>query len=538
MKNLERVPLMVNASLATFTMFAALCNAPTIQSACAATLPDVVVTGVNISSPGGLIARQPLTFSATIKNQGSAATPPGGVIGVGFSIDGQEVTWSATDTKSLARGATETLTANSGPARSRAWIATAGVHVLHAWVNNMKNFPESNTSNNTLSKYFTVSETSSGSACIPAPRSKLVANVKDYGAKGDGVTDDTAAIQKAMNYISGTGGTVQIPDGTYMINAVAKSYASAHGLEIDGSMTLSLSSNATLQAITNSADTYSVVMVFHGATNVNIVGGTIRGDRQTHTGTTGEWGMGIWINGGQQVFVGNVTSEENWGDGIYVTGASKNVNICGVTSDHNRRQGMSIVWADGVVVTSSVFENTAGTAPEAGIDIEPNPSENVNNVNISKSKFLNNAGGGFQSGVPFANTGLATVTNVIFDSNDVENNGVNPSPNDGSYAVAIKITNTPGQRVTNNVVKNNTGEGLLAYFAPYTTISGNTVTGTLSVPGYDKWSGGGIYLDTSSNSILTNNTVTGNSGYGILNNKSDPTITISGNTVSGNGKTP
>lgn len=39
-------------------------------------------------------------------------------------------------------------------------------------------------------------------------------NVKDYGAKGDGITDDTAALQSALN----TGEPIYIPAGTYIIS--------------------------------------------------------------------------------------------------------------------------------------------------------------------------------------------------------------------------------------------------------------------------------------------------------------------------------
>lgn len=45
-------------------------------------------------------------------------------------------------------------------------------------------------------------------------KDELVVNVKDYGAKGDGVTNDTQAIQNALD----TGKKVFIPKGTYMVS--------------------------------------------------------------------------------------------------------------------------------------------------------------------------------------------------------------------------------------------------------------------------------------------------------------------------------
>jgi hypothetical protein len=45
-------------------------------------------------------------------------------------------------------------------------------------------------------------------------------SVKDFGAVGDGVTDDTAAIQAAIDYLGARGGgTITIPQGTYAIIA-------------------------------------------------------------------------------------------------------------------------------------------------------------------------------------------------------------------------------------------------------------------------------------------------------------------------------
>ncbi len=42
-------------------------------------------------------------------------------------------------------------------------------------------------------------------------------SVKDFGAKGDGVTDDTAAFTAAMEAVSAKGGTVSVPVGRYLI---------------------------------------------------------------------------------------------------------------------------------------------------------------------------------------------------------------------------------------------------------------------------------------------------------------------------------
>lgn len=50
----------------------------------------------------------------------------------------------------------------------------------------------------------------------PYPESLDVVSVLDFGAKGDGVTDNTAAFQKAMDSFGEAGGTVYVPRGSYL----------------------------------------------------------------------------------------------------------------------------------------------------------------------------------------------------------------------------------------------------------------------------------------------------------------------------------
>jgi parallel beta-helix repeat protein len=48
---------------------------------------------------------------------------------------------------------------------------------------------------------------------------RTIVSVTDYGAKGDGVTNDTAAIQAAIDAVSAAGGQINFPAGTYIVNS-------------------------------------------------------------------------------------------------------------------------------------------------------------------------------------------------------------------------------------------------------------------------------------------------------------------------------
>jgi hypothetical protein len=234
-------------------------------------------------------------------------------------------------------------------------------------------------------------------------------NIKDKGAKGDGQSDDTEALRRAVNEVGGKDGTVLVPDGTYMIDAVGDKR-----VMLKSRMTLKLSPGAVLKVIPNGEKLYQLLTISK-VSNVSVIGGTLEGDRNNHLGAVGEWGFGLMIaQGAQNVVVSGTTSKNMWGDGFYIETAS-NVALCGVIADHNRRQGLSIIDGHDISIVGSTFSNTRGTDPSAGIDLEPDsPTQKITRVSIQRSKFLNNRGPGI---LVHARKGTQNVSDVSITNN-------------------------------------------------------------------------------------------------------------------------
>lgn len=200
-----------------------------------------------------------------------------------------------------------------------------------------------------------------------------VMNVKQFGAKGDGTTDDTTTIQTALNYNL----NIEIPSGTYMIDAETSIKPVSHSR-------IKLDKDATLKAITNSATNYYVIYV-NNVNDVEISGGTIEGERNDHTGSTGEWGHCIYLKGSvTDVYVHDINLINAWGDG-FCCDISGKASTERVHVNHARRNGFSIIQADTFVSSDDFIENTGGTNPQCGVDIEPN-----NSTDILRNVIFNN----------------------------------------------------------------------------------------------------------------------------------------------------
>ncbi|MDO4713626.1 MAG: glycosyl hydrolase family 28-related protein [bacterium] len=142
---------------------------------------------------------------------------------------------------------------------------------------------------------------------VPAPMTSFVANVKDpvYGAKGDGVTDDTVAIQKAIDAVHAQGGgIVEVPAGTYMIDAVTS-------LKMKSNVILRLNDATILKVIPNEQQRYALLS-FHNVDNAHLLGGSLQGDRANHRGTAGERGMGVDIRSATNIVIENTIARDFW----------------------------------------------------------------------------------------------------------------------------------------------------------------------------------------------------------------------------------
>ena len=343
--------------------------------------------------------------------------------------------------------------------------------------------------------------------CVTPPTSTIVVNVKDLGAKGNGIANDTVAIQSAIDQVTGTGGIVHIPNGIYMIDAVVH-------LLLKSNMTISMDENTVLKAIPNNQKNYGIIRIEH-AENANIVGGTVEGERNQHEGSGGEWGMGIEIYDSKNVVIEQLVSKDNWGDGFYVGNNSVHSLFCSVTADNNRRQGMSITSADSVRIMDSIFKNTHGTAPMDGLDLEPNEGETINNVQILNSHFLNNQGCGIELSVPdnIAKTG-AIISSVTIDSNHIINNG-----EVGAYSAGIKVSRASMLKVTNNIVNDNLQDGIIIVNeSSNNLISGNQVTKNGNPT--DTKNGYGILLYQANQNTVANNFVNANRKKNIFDSDS------------------
>lgn len=335
-------------------------------------------------------------------------------------------------------------------------------------------------------------------------------SVLDFGAVGDGVADDTAAIQAAVDQVAELGGgVVLIPSGIYGVSA-----AGAHtGIQLKTGVYLSMY-GAKIKAISSNQPSYRLINI-EQVSNCGVFGGEIQGDRATNT-ATGEHGHCLhMILDCTNITIKDVMVRDGFGDGIYIGRQCSDVLVLNCTVTNNRRNNISVVTASNVIIDGCDISNANGTLPECGIDIEPNstdlPSSNVviTNCNI----FGNNKDGiGYPAPPP-----TPLIESSVISNCHIYNNGRH-----GILASYIKVL-----EVTNCVIRNNGGDGISdsAALATLLNFNGNAI--------YDN-TGSGLF-GFASNTIITNNQIKGSGQWGVHWQNGNH-VTISGNLISDSGQ--
>jgi len=116
-----------------------------------------------------------------------------------------------------------------------------------------------------------------------------------------------------------------------------------------------------------------------------------------------EWRHCLSLLSCENVKVEGLTLADSGGDGIYIGRSHKkgaapwcrNILVRDVVCDGNNRQGISVITAVDLRIEDSEMRNTWGTAPQAGIDFEPNrPDERLSNCVVRRCRFIGNTGAG------------------------------------------------------------------------------------------------------------------------------------------------
>ncbi len=248
-------------------------------------------------------------------------------------------------------------------------------------------------------------------------------SVKDFGAVGDGVTDDTAAIQAAITAAN----AVYFPAGTYLTNVVtldANTMLHGDGASsiIKQSASFVGSSQGSLYANSGSA----------GSQVNNIIIRDLRVEGTNIAAPTfSQFKHLVSLNGVQNALVENVQFIGFQGDGLYIgSGISggderhntnvivKNCFFDGVNKEN--RNGLSVIDCDGFLAESNYFTRCSKSTMPGAIDIEPDSQifHVVRDIKIINNKFKDIGGnvGAISVALPGISYTTAPVGFIIQDN--------------------------------------------------------------------------------------------------------------------------
>jgi hypothetical protein len=269
--------------------------------------------------------------------------------------------------------------------------------------------------------------------------------ISDSGSDARANTD---GINAALQWASESGyNKVKLASGFYLVEC---RQLNRYGLPDDGilipsDMTLDLG-DAVLQLAPNSATCYNII-AFSAVSNAAVLNGTLIGDRDEHSYTSGsshEFGFGIGVNASSDILISGVKIQDTTGDGIILRGngkslsqgmiASSSVNVSYCDISNCRRNGISVVNAIDCVLSNNVIHDINGTAPQYGIDVEIEQDCSADNLQI------------------FENTIYGCVTGAIC-ANNGSNYDIYSNTCIGNNILAVKSSDVS---ITGNTMQGNT----------------------------------------------------------------------------------
>lgn len=169
-----------------------------------------------------------------------------------------------------------------------------------------------------------------------------VATPQMYGAKGDGITDDTAAIQACFD----ENNAVNFPCGTYMVSSA--------GLTLHSNMHITMDTKATIQRIADDA-TGKPLFVANECENITVEGGKIYGDLLSHSNLSEtEYGChGFNFVHCHNIVLDGVEIAFHMGDSVRIGNGptpSKNTTIRNCVFHDSHRHGVAVCGVDGFLI--------------------------------------------------------------------------------------------------------------------------------------------------------------------------------------------
>jgi parallel beta-helix repeat protein len=346
-------------------------------------------------------------------------------------------------------------------------------------------------------------------------------NVKSYGAKGDGTTDDTQAIKKAIS-AGRRGDTIYFPTGNYLHST----YLVFSNLMVSG--------DGASQSLITATDAASGALEF-GGEKVGIQKVCVQ--YANPVDSTSYLANGIWFNLAKNFTVINVivrnvsangvsihdsvlggvsssTISSPTETGVYIldckdVAVSQNTFPLTSTAVFVNNSKLSSALAQNITIHGNQIQNSSGSTATAAIYVL-----GVSHCSIANNSVNNNPFGGILvQGDNLPNLGKSvdvSVTGNTFSNCALLGNINIDSNSDGSLSPKITVENVT---VSGNIMKtNNPSFGILALGASPKTMSNITITNNdvENVP-----TAPGIYVDNTQNATLKSNTVN-QTGFGSI----------------------